>query len=466
MKNILSASGFALLAGFVLFATGCVAQYESSFPATSYSSTTLPAAGTVALVMEFRGGEPTPEERADVRALLAEYFSQQGTVLVDETEAADYLVHAVLERRNPANPTEWTVVETYSANSLRSVGTDEFRWPGGLIEDDYYDTTTYSYIGFGLFYPVFFDLWSDPWHRGHVILRPPPRRHSHWTNDRWRDDHRWHRPTRWHGDRRPDGSDRKRPDWNRDGRRDRPDNLRPDRGNRDRRDGIRPDRDHRDGDRRPDNDYRRDNDRRGGGDHGRTPSADAPRSESPVTTVQRPPRPERPRPVGSPQIAPPDRSQSRPDTHPAEVRGERPRRGNSPMHGQGAVAVRPPRPQPLASPPPSQVQPADRRGGAPHQLPARPEHRGRPGPEVRERARETPSAPPAGIPPQVRAERRDQPPPPTRQASAPRPESRRPAVAPPAERARPSPDRRPHPQNNDNDKDNDRPPADQIPRRR
>ena len=32
--------------------------------------------------------------------------------------------------------------------------------PGGLVEDDFYETTTFSYIGFGVFYPVFFDHWS------------------------------------------------------------------------------------------------------------------------------------------------------------------------------------------------------------------------------------------------------------------------------------------------------------------
>ena len=474
MKNLLSASGFSLLAGFALFSPGCVAQYETSTPATSYSSTVLPAVGTVALIMEFRGGEPTPEERADVRALLTDYFSQQGTVLVEDPDAADYLVHAVLERRNPENPTEWTVVETYSANSLRSAVSDEFRWPGGLIEDDYYDTTTYSYVGFGIFYPVFFDLWSHPWHRGQVILRPLPRRHNHWNNDRWRDDHRWHRPARWHDDRRPDGSDRKRPDRNRDGRRDRDDSKRGDRRDNDRRDGDRsPDTDRRlDNDRGPNNDRRPDSEGRGRPDRGRI---DSNRPSTPVPALQRPaggdarppgqagpPRIERPRPVDPSQVAP----SSRPTSAPA-VRREPPRR--HPVSAPGSPAtVRPRTPSAPASPPP-QIQPADRRAGSLNQrLPGRGEQRGHPAPEVRERVRHTSSGPPSNHPPQLRHSRPDQTPAPPRQATAPREEPRRRAFAPPAERARPSNDRPPPPQSSDkgNDREGGRPAADQGPQRR
>ena len=204
MKTYLSSYGLVLLAGFALFSSGCVAQYESPAPVTSYSAPSLPAAGTVALVMEFRGGEPTPQERGEVRALLADYFSQQGTVLVEDTYAADYLVHAVMERRNPENSAEWTVVSTDSARTIRSSSSDEFYWPGGVIEDDSYGTTMYSHVGFGVFYPVFFDLWSDPWRRGHVVLFPPMRPHRFYDDNNWRQERRRHEPARWQPERHPE----------------------------------------------------------------------------------------------------------------------------------------------------------------------------------------------------------------------------------------------------------------------
>jgi hypothetical protein len=377
MKNTLPASGFVLLAGFALLFTGCVAQYESSAPVTSYSGTTLPAAGTVALVMEFRGGEPTPQERADVRALLSDYFSQQGTVLVDDTSAADYLVHAVLERRDPANPSEWTVVETYSANSLRSAGSDEFRWPGGMVEDDSYETTTFSYIGYGVFYPVFFDFWSSPWHRGHVVLYPAPRRHHDWDNDRGREEHRWHRPGRWLPDRHPE--------WKHNPRRD--DNRRPAsdrRGETDRRGGN----------------YRPDSDRRPDFDHGRRPGADTPghtppggvqrpHHDRPPGTTQRPagggdrrpepvwpPHADRSHPVMPPKppvVAPPSPPTPRPEPPAPEARNDRSRRGSPVVTGHGVVVMRPPQPTP---PPAPQAKPVDRRPGSPSRMePGNPEHR-------------------------------------------------------------------------------------------
>ncbi|MBK8476458.1 MAG: hypothetical protein IPL39_09070 [Opitutaceae bacterium] len=448
MKTLFPASGFALLAGFAVFSTGCVAQYESPAPVVSYSDTTLPAAGSVALVMEFRGGEPTPEERADVRAILADYFAQQGTVIVEDASAADYIVHAVMERRNPENPAEWTVVETYSANSLRSAGSDEFRWPGGLVEDDYYEPTTYSYVGFGLFYPVFFDLWSNPWHRGHVILRPPPRHHNNWNNDRWRADHRWHRPTRWQPDRHPE--------WkNRDRHRDR--DRRPDPNRRDH--DRRPDANRRDNDSRPGDDRRGSPDRRPRPDHGRAPSVDTPRHLSPgAGNVQRPdhgPRPvtgQRPpsgggvhqgpaptvghRPSGGgdhrpDHVRPPNSHQPRPvapggqpahhesfvgpQPQPAgstpAVRQDRPRRGGTVVPGHGVI-VTPPQThqQPANRPEPARVQPADRRAGSP--APVQPGNRDHRQPSMRdgrERVRETPPPSPAPQSQQVSPQRREAP---------------------------------------------------------
>lgn len=257
MKTLLSSAALLLLGGFAFGATGCVTEYHTVSTAPTYSETTLPAASRVALVMEFRGGEPTPEVRADVRALVADYLAGKGSVLVDGPEQADYLVHVVLERRNPDNPDEWTVVNTYSAQSLGVAGGDEYRWPAGLIEDDYYETTSFSYIGFGVFYPMWFDLWDSPWHRGHLILCPPPRPHHRYGEIRWREERRWHRPERWHPERRRD--------W------DRRDDRRPD--NRDRRPEVRRDDDRRREqarpadarDRRPDThrpDLRRGDDRR------------------------------------------------------------------------------------------------------------------------------------------------------------------------------------------------------------
>lgn len=483
MKNTLPASGFVLLAGFAFFSSGCVAQYESTASVTAYSGTTLPATSTVALAMEFRGGTPTPQERADVRAILADYFAQQGTVVVDDTDVADYLVHAVMERRNPENPAEWTVVETYSANSLRSAGSDEFRWPGGMIEDDTYEPTAFSYSGYGVFYPVFFDLWSSPWHRGRVILYPSVRRHNNWSNDRWRDERRWHRPDRWQPARHPE--------WT---RRDQPDRRREDNARRDenRRDGQRSDRDRRDGNRqdndRRDNDRRDDNNRRPNTERGRPPSADTPRHDTtPQPIVRpdaghqppqvrppqgddrrrdqarppqggdrrpdqfRPPQPERPRhitPVNPPPVAP------QPDTPPPEARTEHPRRGPSYTPGQGPGLNRPQQSQTPTNPPePSHVQPADRRAGSPNQVqPGNPERRQPPSRVVRETPPAQPAQPP---PPQVRTERRDAPPPESH-ARNPREEQRRRAVEPQPAPQPARTDRRPPPTDEDKSKDQDK----------
>ena len=384
MKNTLPSAGFALLAGFALFSTGCVAQYESPAPVTSYAGTTLPAAGTVALVMEFRGSEPTPQERADVRALLSDYFSQQGTVLVEDTYAADYLVHAVLERRDPANPSEWTVVETYSANSLRSAGSDEFRWPGGLVEDDFYETTTFSYIGFGVFYPVFFDRWSSPWHRGHIRICPPPRHHDRYRDNHWREERRWHRPDRWLPERHPEWKNHRRQDDHprRDNNR-RPDlDRRPDherrpdpvrRDGRDRRDGDRFDSDRhaeivpvrphvgpRPGPNPPDN-VRRPDHIRHPGTGPRPAGGDDRRHEDmrPRHVDRAHPVPPTPRPV----VAPPPRAEP-----PApEARREQQRI----VAGRGVVVTRT-----IPPPPAPQAKPVDRRPGSPNRMePGNPEHR-------------------------------------------------------------------------------------------
>lgn len=253
MKTYFAGLGALVLAGFALCSTGCVTEYHSIAATPAYSSTTLPAASRVALVMEFRGGEPTEQERADVRAILTDYFRGKGSVVVEQPSEADYLVYAVLERRNPDNPSEWTVVSTSSARSLGAPGGDEFEWPGGVIEDEEFETSRFSYVGFGLFYPIWFDVWDSPWYHGRVILCPPPHRPSWYWRDDWRHDRRWHRPHRWHDHdhRRPD-IDRRGRDWDRD-RRD-GDHNRPD--NRDRRDS-----DRRDNNGRHDDHRRGDNDR-------------------------------------------------------------------------------------------------------------------------------------------------------------------------------------------------------------
>lgn len=196
MKSSVAGLLSVLLLGLALCTSGCVTEvYSEPQSPPVYSRTTMPAASRVALVMEFRGGEPTPEARADVRAILADYLASRGSVLVRDPADADYIVYAVLERRNPANPDEWTVVSTSSARSLSAVG-DEYEWPGGIIEVEDDDFATYSYIGFGVFYPIWFDLWDSPWHRGRMILCPPPHR-PHRPEVRWREDRRWHRPQRW-----------------------------------------------------------------------------------------------------------------------------------------------------------------------------------------------------------------------------------------------------------------------------
>ncbi|HLP09645.1 MAG TPA: hypothetical protein VK178_15890 [Opitutaceae bacterium] len=277
MKTYFAGFGALVLAGFALCSTGCVTEYHSIAATPAYSGTTLPAASRVALVMEFRGGEPTDQERADVRAILIDYFRGKGSVVVEQPSEADYLVYAVLERRNPDNPSEWTVVSTSSARSLGAPGGDEFEWPGGVIEDEEFETSRFSYVGFGLFYPIWFDVWDSPWYHGRVILCPPPHRPSWYGRDDWRHDRRWHRPHRWHDHdrRRPDGDHRDR-DWDRD-RRDgdhRRDQNRPD--NRDRRDSDRRDNNGRhDEHRRGDNDRRDHNDRRDDnrpGDHHNDPN--------------------------------------------------------------------------------------------------------------------------------------------------------------------------------------------------
>ena len=381
MKTILSSVAMLLLGGFAFGTTGCVTEYQTTSVAPTYSATTLPAASRVALVMEFRGGEPTPEERADVRALLSDYLAGKGSVLVEGPDDADYLVHAVLERRNPDNPAEWTVVNTYSAQSLGVATGDDYRWPGGIIEDDYYETTTFSHIGFGIFYPVWFDYWDSPWHRGRLILCPPHRPHHRYAEARWREERRWHRPDRWHPDRRRD--------WERrdNNRRDEPD-RRPSlhRDNDRRRDEARPG-DHRE--RRPES-VRPGSDRnRDRGDHrsrpgfGPRPGADSPRHP---TAVARPPAP--PAPGGHrPAITQPP---TRPTTPPSveQTSDRRPRAVG--VSGHGVVVVRPP---------------AERREGARVQPPSQPNH------PVRPPVRVTPPPPQRpelqGPPPRVDPRRTD-----------------------------------------------------------
>ena len=401
MKTTLSAAAMLLLGGFAFGSSGCVTEYQTVSTTTAYSGTTLPAASRVALVMEFRGGTPSPEERADVRAILSDYLAGKGSVLVDEPSAADYLVHVVLERRNPANPAEWTVVDTYSAHSLSSVYGDDYDWPGGIVEDDSYSVTTYSYIGFGAFYPIWFDAWDSPWHRGHLRICPPPRHHDRYRDNRWREERRHHRPDRWQADRRPDsdrkdnrrgGHDRSPGMGNRDNHR--PENVRPPERPADHRDGNRP--------------------------HNRHDGTTAPRPGKPAGTVQPPPpsapfatqppaqrpqpvvkpvshpphnRPVQPPPTGRPTVNP-----SRP--HPVPQQPQQPPVANPPdrrpqtiaLPGGGVMVTRPAPQPPSAHPAPQQ--------------PARPSQQVRPpnqgGHEVRPQ-------PPRGDPNRSRMERRNGP---------------------------------------------------------
>ncbi len=417
MKTPLAGLSAIALAGFALLATGCVSETYETSSAPPYSGTVLPASSRVAIVMEFRGGEPSPEERAEVRALLADYLASKGSVLVEQPSDADYLVHAVLERRDPENPAEWTVVNTYSAHSLGATSGDDYRWPGGIIEDDFYETTRFTYIGFGVFYPIWFDAWDSPWHRGRVRVCPPPRRHDFYRDNRWRDERRWHRPDRWTGPRRPDsdrgdrrpdlrpgdhrpddrrrddrrGDDRRRPerddqrrDWRNDGDR-RPDapNRPPNRPDSNRRPEDRRERDRiNDGDRRPGGD-RNSGDGRGidrdRGGVNRRPGPDMrPPAAAPVNTpaVRPPParpadpppavqqeerreqprvRPSRSSNQGEPPLANPRPGVERPRTPPSSPPQERPRVIVVPGHG--AIPVRPVAQPPAEAP---KVQPRQR----------------------------------------------------------------------------------------------------------
>ncbi len=368
----LSPVALSVLGAFALLTTGCATEYRTVSTVPTYSGTTLPAASRVALVMEFRGGEPTPQERAEVRALLADYLSSRGSVLVDEPRDADYLVHAVLERRNPENPAEWTVVNTYSAHSLSAVGGDYYRWPGGIIEDDFYETTTFTYIGFGAFFPIWFDAWDSPWHRGHVRVCPPPRRHNSYGDLRWREDRRQHRPDRWQRDRHPD--------WGRgDASRSDHTPARPHVGDRDRNDGRRPDVNRGD-DRRPE--VARPSDRRDRHDWSRDRDHDRggnpPRVDRP-TTVVRPPVPAAPAgPSRPPRPATPSehhRDHSRvvapppqPSVPPApSANPPAPRPHVNVIPGHGAVVTRPPV-APVERNEAPKVQPAPRPTEVPHSM--------------------------------------------------------------------------------------------------
>lgn len=380
MKPPLAGISALALAGFAFFTTGCVTEYQTVSSVPVYSGTTLPAASRVALVMEFRGGTPTAQEREEVRAILADYLAGKGSVLVDEPSGADYLVHAVLERRNPENPAEWTVVNTYSAHSLAAVGGDDYRWPGGIIEDDYYDTTTFTYVGFGAFYPVWFDAWDSPWYRGRVRLCPPPRPHHFYGDARWREERQWHHPNRWQPERRREwyGNDRdrrddnRRPDVGNHNRRPEPERHDANRGDVRRRDDIRPSAgaDRRDGDRdrhqsdrggvRP----RPDSDRRPPHASERPAAVDRPFAPVPSHPTGDGPRPDTVRPHQPP------RPPSMPPRHdPARVNPPRPTAPQTPdidrpdsRHRGGRDFERPSAPRPQANPPPvarptPQVQP-------------------------------------------------------------------------------------------------------------
>jgi hypothetical protein len=391
MRTILTSAALLLLGGFAFGATGCVTEYQTVSTSPTYSGTTLPAASRVALVMEFRGGTPSPQERAEVRALLADYLAGKGSVLVEDPGAADYLVHVVLERRNPASPEEWTVVDTSSACSLRSVYGDDYSWPGGIVEDDTYETTTYSYIGFGAFYPIWFDAWDGPWHRGRIHVFPPPHRNRNYGDIRWLEARRHHQRDRWQNNRGP-ARDR-RDDDHRDTRRNN-------------------DADRRDHDRRPDvvrspenRDNRRDADR----DHGANPPR--PNHNGPVAQPGQPPR-VNPAPAAPPQVRPQTPPPSRREP-PREINQPQPRAtppgANRPepqprtvvVPGRGPMIVRPGanppaehREQPKVQPNP-QGRPADR---GPQQMrdnppPAQPHPVPAVGPNPSNQRREAPNRP-------------------------------------------------------------------------
>jgi hypothetical protein len=397
MRTILTSAALLLLGGFAFGATGCVTEYQTVSTSPTYSGTTLPAASRVALVMEFRGGTPSPEERADVRAILSDYLTGKGSVLVDEPSAADYLVHVFLERRNPANPAEWTVVETYSAHSMSSVYGDDYRWPDGIVEDETYQTTSFSYVGFGLFYPIWFDAWDSPWHRGRIRMCPPPFRHDRFRDVRWLEEHRFHRPDRWPKDRRPD-SDRKddrRDDHDRSpgmGNRDnhRPENVRPPERPADRRAG---DRSH----------NRHDDTPRPGKPAGavQPPPPNAPFAAKPPAQRPQPvvtPVPQHPhnRPVQSPPASRPTVPPSRP--HPAPQPAQQPPVANPPDRRPQAIVVpgggvMVPRPAPQ---PPS-AQPVQQQPARPNRQVQQPNQGGH----------EVKPQPPRGDPSRSRMERRN-----------------------------------------------------------
>jgi hypothetical protein len=396
MKTTLPTAAALLLGGFAFGAAGCVTEYQTVSTVPVYSGTTLPAASRVALLMEFRGGTPSPQERAEVRALLADYLTGKGSVLVDEPSAADYLVHVVLERRNPTNPEEWTVVDTYSAHSLRSVYGDDYDWPAGIVEDDSYTVTTYSYIGFGAFYPIWFDSWDSPWYRGHLRICPPLRHNDRYRDTRWREERRHHRPDRWQKDRRPDGNrgdDRqRRPDVDRRGDHRQPEPVRPPERPADRRNDDRTHSRH-DGP----------NPSRPGKPVGpdQLPSPDAPFATKPPAQSHPPsatPVPQHPhnRPVQPPPAGNPNVHSSRPHSAPQpaqQTSGANPpeRRPRTIVVPSGGMMVTRPTPQPPSA------QPAP-------QPPARPNPQAQP---PNHGAHEVKPPPPRGDPGRTRMERRN-----------------------------------------------------------
>ncbi|MFT3831283.1 MAG: hypothetical protein QM691_16420 [Opitutaceae bacterium] len=346
MKTYLAGLGSLVLAGFALCSTGCVTEYHSIAATSAYSGTTLPAASRVAFVMEFRGGEPTPQEREDVRAILTDYFTGKGSVVVAQPSEADYLVYAVLERRNPDNPSEWTVVSTSSARSLGAPGGDEFEWPDGIVEDEEFETSRFSYVGFGLFYPIWFDVWDSPWYHGRVILCPSPHRPSWYGRDDWRHDRRWHRPQRWHDhdNRRPDHDRR---EGNRPPGDTRRDNNRPGEHNRRDNNGGRPG----GADRHDNRDVGRHDGNRSG-DHHNDPNW---KPDNDRTNAQRPNNELRER--ARENLRERNRDDS-PAVRPTEARRTQPQPGTparppvvAAPSGQRPSNVRPPEPQPAANEP-------------------------------------------------------------------------------------------------------------------
>jgi hypothetical protein len=175
MKISLTTVALLALSGFAFGATGCVTEYQTVSTVPVHSATTLPAASRVALVLEFRGGTPSPDERADVIALLADYLAGKGSVLVENPADADYY-ECTRCPRAPATrqPGRVTDVETYFRHTQPELVFKETNIACGRIVETRTTNDQNSKTAFGVIYPDLSTPGTNPWHQGGHQDLPPP----------------------------------------------------------------------------------------------------------------------------------------------------------------------------------------------------------------------------------------------------------------------------------------------------